>query len=220
MVLFTLVIAWLLATVTLRYLHRHGRVRHPWHFDLAAIGVLALVVLGTFWRVIAGQNWMPADGGDLVSFLFPTYRFAASSLHSGHWPLWNPYLYGGAPHVGDIQAGFLYPPNLLLFLLWPDFPYAALQWMSIGHIWWAGAGMYLFLTRSLRLNRLPALVGACAFMLSDLFFTHFGNLNLIAVLSWRPGCSGRSPANWRSSALVRTSQAPDWQKPTAVCGDE
>ena len=100
--------------------------------DLGSMAFLGLATLGFFWRVAVGQNWMPADGGDLVSFLYPTYHFAAETLRAGAWPLWDPHLYAGAPHAADIQAGFLYPPNLLLFLLWPDFPYRALQWLSIG----------------------------------------------------------------------------------------
>ena len=136
---------WLILFGLTRFAFRRGRLKSPWHRDVVGLGLLALAALGFFWRVVVGQNWMPADGGDLVSFLFPTYRFAAAALHQGSWPLWNPALYGGAPHIGDIQAGFLYPPNLLLFLLKPDFPYVALQWLSIGHIWFAGAGMYLLL---------------------------------------------------------------------------
>ncbi len=166
--------------------YRRGRLATPWQWDVAALGLLALAALGFFWRVVAGQNWMPADGGDLVSFLFPTYRFAAASLRDGAWPLWNPYIYAGAPHVGDIQAGFLYPPVLLLFLLRPEFPYAALQWLSIGHIWFAGAGMYLFLARGQGVRRVAALAAALAFMFSDVFLTHFGNLNLNAAASWLP----------------------------------
>ena len=90
--------------------YRRGRLKAAWHFDVAALGLLALATLGFFWRVASGQNWMPADGGDLVSFLYPTYRFAATTLAAGAWPLWNAGLYGGAPHVGDIQAGFLFRP--------------------------------------------------------------------------------------------------------------
>ncbi|MGE5603117.1 MAG: YfhO family protein, partial [Nitrososphaerales archaeon] len=131
-------------------------------------------------------GWMPADGGDLVSFLFPTYRFAAAGLSQGAWPLWNPYLYGGAPHAGDIQAGFLYPPNLVLFLANPQFPYRALQALSMAHVWFAGAGMYLLLARGFSLRRVAAVAGALAFMFSDAFLTHFGNLNLNAALSWLP----------------------------------
>lgn len=165
---------------------RRGRLQTPWHRDVAALSLLVLATLGGFWRVAVGQNWMPADGGDLVSFLFPTYRFAAATLHAGAWPLWNPYLYGGAPHVGDIQAGFLYPPNLALFLFKPDFPYAALQWLSLAHIWFAGAGMYLYLARGVRVRRIAALAGGLAFMFSDALLTHFGNLNLNAAASWLP----------------------------------
>lgn len=177
---------WPAVVALLWLIYRSGRMRTPWHLDAAALGLLALATLGFFWRVASGQNWMPADGGDLVSFLFPSYRFAAGTLANGQWPLWNPYLYGGAPHVGDIQAGFLYPPNWLLFRSRPEFDYAALQWLSMAHIWFAGAGMYLFLARGLRVRRVAGLAAAVAFMFSDPFLVHFGNLNLNAVAAWLP----------------------------------
>ena len=193
-------ILWLILFGLARFAYQHGRLKTPWHRDVAALGLLALAALGFFWRVVVGQNWMPADGGDLVSFLFPTYRFAAAALHQGSWPLWNPALYGGAPHIGDIQAGFLYPPNLLLFLLKPDFPYVALQWLSIGHIWFAGAGMYLLLARGLRVRRVAALTGALAFMFSDALLTHFGNLNFNAVASWLPWVFWAYAGSWKLEA--------------------
>jgi len=177
---------WLAALLISWSLFRRERLRTPWHLDVAGLGLVALAVAGFFWRVVTREAWMPADGGDLASFLFPTYRFAAASLSGGAWPLWNPNLYGGAPHIGDIQAGFLYPPNLLLFLTNPRFPYASLQDMSVLHVWFAGAGMYLFLVRGFGLRRIGALAGALTFMFSDVFLTHFGNLNLNAALSWLP----------------------------------
>ena len=193
-------LVWLILFGLTRFAFRRGHLKSPWHRDVVGLGLLALAALGFFWRVAVGQNWMPADGGDLVSFLFPTYRFAAAALHQGSWPLWNPALYGGAPHIGDIQAGFLYPPNLLLFLLKPDFPYVALQWLSIGHIWFAGAGMYLLLARGLRVRRVAALTGALAFMFSDAFLTHFGNLNFNAVASWLPWVFWAFAGSWRLEA--------------------
>ncbi len=60
--------------------------------DLLALGLLALACLGFYWRILLGGAWMPSGGGDLVSFLWPTYTFAARSLRSGVLPLWNPYL--------------------------------------------------------------------------------------------------------------------------------
>ena len=195
----------LLAWVLTWRAFRRGRLRTPWHRDVAALLLLAAATVGCFWRVAAGQNWIPADGGDLVSFLFPTYRFAAASLTAGAWPLWNPHLYGGAPHVGDIQAGFLYPPNLALFLLKPDFPYAALQWLSMAHIGFAGAGTYLFLARGQGVRRVAALAGALVFMFSDAFFVHFGNLNYNAVMSWLPWVF------WAFTASLRISKSANQQ---------
>ncbi len=164
--------------------------RHPWIRALFVPAFLLLITLGFFWRILfTPDTWKPAGGGDLVSFLFPTYRFAAASLRSGQLPLWQPHLYGGAPFLADMQSGLFYPPNLILFLLAPDFPYEAMEWMAVLHIFLAGLFMYLCL-RYLepgRPIRVPAaLTGAIAYMFSDLFIVHFGNLNLIAVAAWLP----------------------------------
>lgn len=160
--------------------------------DLLAGGLLFGLIAGFFWRTLSGDVYQPADGGDLVSFLFPTYRFAAAQLHQGSLPLWNPTLYGGAPFIGDIQAGFLYIPNLILFWLWPTFDYRFMQWLAIGHLYWAALGMYVLLRcwrgspAERSLSRAAAFFGAIAFALSDPLLLHLGNLNLIAVLSWLP----------------------------------
>jgi hypothetical protein len=160
---------------------------------MGAGGVLLLLTLGFFWRTVSGDVYQPADGGDLASFLFPTYRFAAAQLHQWALPLWNPHLYGGAPFIGDIQAGFLYPPNLAMFVLYPEFAYSALQWFAIGHIYWAGLGLYCLLRtvhwvhwNGRPVGRGAALFAALAFQFSDPLLIHLGNLNLIAVLSWLP----------------------------------
>ena len=183
-------ILWLGALLLLRASEARGRGFWLHSRDVVAGGLLFLLTAGFFWRVISGDVYQPADGGDLVSFLFPTYRFAAGQISQGVLPLWNPHLYGGAPFIGDIQAGFLYPPNLLLFLLNPSFDYTTLQWMVQLHIFWAGLGTYA-LIRSLRSaawkpSRAAALFAAIAFQFSDPLLTHLGNLNLIAVLAWMP----------------------------------
>lgn len=166
--------------------HRRRRLRE----DLGAVALLLLAALGFFWRVLLTSDaWKPAGGGDLVSFLFPTYRFAAARLWAGDLPLWNPHLYGGAPFLADMQSGLFYPPNLLLFLLAPGFGYGVMQWLAAGHVFLAGVTMYLCLRylapgRGLRVP--AALVGALAYMFSGMFVVHFGNLNLIAVAAWLP----------------------------------
>ncbi len=150
---------------------------------------LALATLAFFWRpLFTDKAWMPAGGGDLASFIYPMYQFIARHLKEGVLPLWNPYLYGGAPFAADIQSGMLYPVNWLFFLLSGSVTYRLIEGMAFFHIFLAGASMYLCL-RHLDRAKLPAgaaLTGAIAYMFSDVFLIHLGNLNLIAVAAWLP----------------------------------
>ena len=153
--------------------------------DLFAILLLALTCAGFYWRILFGGVWMPSGGGDLVSFLWPTYTFAARSLRSGVLPLWNPCLYSGMPFAADNQSGLFYPVNLLVFLIVPKLTYFVMELMSVVHVWWAGVGMYILL-RTMNARRVSAFAGALAWMFSDVFVIHFGNYNLIAVAAWLP----------------------------------
>ncbi len=153
--------------------------------DLVAVGILVVACLGFYWQIIFNGVWMPPGGGDMGSFLWPVYSFAARSLRAGVLPLWNPHLYAGAPFAADNQSGLFYPVNLLVFFLVPTLTYETMEFLSIWHVWWAGVGTYLLL-RDMPARPIPALVGALAFMFSDLFITHFGNTNLIAVAAWLP----------------------------------
>jgi hypothetical protein len=146
------------------------------------------MALGFHWRLAVGDAFTPAGGGDLASFLYPYYAFAARSLHQGLVPFWNPYVFSGMPFVGDVQNGLLYPVNLALFLLRPEVTYADMQGLGILHLWLAGGLTYTCLRHLPRLavGVGPALLGGTAFMFSDLFVMHFGNLNMIAVVAWLP----------------------------------
>lgn len=156
-----------------------------------ALSVLALLVAAIlfFWPVVSGQAWLPSGGGDSVSFLYPNYRFAADSLRSGTIPFWNPHQYAGAPFLADNQSGVFYPPNLALFALWPEFSYRAIEMLVILHFVVAGLALYgclRLLHPQQPIRPFAALVGALAFMFSDVFVIHIGNLNLIAVAAWLP----------------------------------
>ncbi|MCO5186874.1 MAG: YfhO family protein [Anaerolineae bacterium] len=157
--------------------------------DGGAILLIALITALFFRPVLFGGAWLPHGGGDNVSFLYPMYRFIAAGISNGEIPLWNPHQYAGFPLIADNQNGMFYPINWLLFVLWPTFSYAALEGLVVGHIFLAGVGMYAcargWRDRD-RIRPIPALIAAVAFMLSDLFVTHVGNYNLIAVIAWLP----------------------------------
>nr|MBC7245438.1 YfhO family protein [Chloroflexota bacterium] len=182
-------LTWCTTTYGLWRLYRRGFLSHDFHNDLLALGVLALATAGFFWRLLFSTNvWMPAGGGDLVSFLYPLYTFAARSFHANDVPLWNPYLYGGAPFAADNQSALFYPINVLLFSLRPNLDYRTMEWLAVAHFYLAGVCAYLGLRYVERqpMKRWAALAGAVAFMFSDLFVTHFGNLNMIACAAWLP----------------------------------
>ena len=64
----------LLSTGAIAWLTRR-RDQRRW--DLLSATLLAGMIAAFFWRTISGVVYQPANGGDLVSFLFPIYRFAA-----------------------------------------------------------------------------------------------------------------------------------------------
>ncbi len=169
-------------------------------YDVGAFGALGILTAGFFLQLLFTQNtYMPAGGGDLAGFLYPTYHFAQDWLTRGIIPFWNPYIFGGTPFVGDIQTALFYPPNLFTYFLSNPLHYRDLEYLAVLHFYIAGAGMYALLRYGsltpLRpsgqvpnkpLNRCACLAGAVAFAFSDLFITHFGNLNLIASAAWLP----------------------------------
>ena len=120
------------------------RANNAWR-DVLAIGIIGAATAGFFWRLLFGNVWMPAGGGDLAQFLYPTYKFAAEWWRRGVIPLWNPYLFGGMPFVGDVQSGIFYPINLLTFLTSAPLAFRDMEFLSVLHFFIAGAGMYLFL---------------------------------------------------------------------------
>jgi hypothetical protein len=202
-------------------MQRRDNHRH----DLIALAALAVFALVFFWPVTLGAAWIPRGGGDLTSFLWPTYSYAARSLWSGRIPLWNETLYAGMPFAADNQSGLFYPINLLAFLLAPAFPYRAIEWLVVFHFWLAGASMYGLMRVLLTTQRgkeageqvnptssfflLPSFFSALAFMFSDVLVTHIGNLNIVAVAAWLPlslACLHlsltRQSANWALAAGV------------------
>lgn len=170
------------------------RSRGVYWREAVPVGLLAVAALVFFWPVVSGAAWLPKGGGDSVSYLFPMYRYAADSLRAGTIPFWNPHQYAGAPFLADNQSGIFYPFNLLLFFLWPGFSYRGIEALVVWHFFFAGLAMYAclrLLRPEISLGRPAALLGALAYMLSDVFITHIGNLNLIAVAAWLPlACLG------------------------------
>lgn len=194
MILALAALVWLAVLVVVSIAPRLAHeARRAAQAEVLVLGLLGILTAGFYWQLLFTPNiYMPAGGGDLAGFLYPTYHFAQEWLTRGILPLWNPYIFGGTPFIGDIQTALFYPPNLITYWLSNPLQYRDLEYLAVLHVYLAGAGMYAFLrygmpkTDGQPLNRIACLGGALAFQFSDVFVTHFGNLNLIASASWLP----------------------------------
>ncbi len=171
-----------------------NRFRFPWAdaLALAALGALSLV----FFYRIAITNRVLA-GLDVFAYFYPYRDFASEALRSGRLPLWNPYLFMGAPLLANSQVAVLYP--LHWPLLWLSAP-KQIAWSIILHIWLAGAGTYLFARGPLHLRPLAAFVPAVIFALGGFLGAQVEHVNQLNASAWLPwlllcleGAMARSP---------------------------
>lgn len=154
--------------------------------DVGMVGVLTLLFLLFFWRLLFEKGvTAPKGGGDFNSFYYPLASFAANQIHAGHFPLWNPYLYTGAPFAADYQTGALYPLNLLVWSIARPFTYGAFEALVIFHVWWASVTAYGF-ARTIGLRRTASVVAAVTFAYGGFMTAQLGHAPMIAVASWLP----------------------------------
>ncbi|MEJ2211016.1 MAG: hypothetical protein P8129_18535, partial [Anaerolineae bacterium] len=149
--------------------------------DVAALLGLAALVLLAFWK-LALTNRVLA-GVDVFSYFYPYRDYVNAALRAGRLPLWNPYLFMGAPLLANSQAAVLYP------LHWPlaglDAP-RQVAWSIVLHVWLAGAGTYLFARRSLRLGPLAAGLAAVTLALGGFLGAQVEHLNQLNASAWLP----------------------------------
>lgn len=122
------------------------------------------------WRTHAAEFGVTTPQNNLLSDLilenYPWKRFIRASLEQGELPLWNPYIFAGAPFLANGQHAAYYPFSLLFLSL--PLP-AAYGWYTVSQLWLAGVGMYVF-GRILGQRRSSAFIAGlvyqgCGFML-------------------------------------------------------
>ncbi len=180
---------------------RSVRQRIPWLFPEAAVlFALSGLHLLFFWQPYRSAAQVPAGGGDLASFFYPMHAFAASEIQAGRFPFWNPHQFSGMPHLANFQAGTLYPPNLVAYLLSEPFSYAALERLALLHFLLASYGGY-WLARSIGLERLIAATSGLIFAYSGFMAAHLGHYPLLVTAAWAP---------FVFAALIGTIRRDSW----------
>ncbi len=107
-------------------------------------------------------RFIPVNGTDSPVQEEPVLEFIKQNLRRGIVPLWNPHQACGYPLIAAIEIGMFFPLNLIMYLL-PEF----FAWdILILARFLLGSILTYRLMRTLRFQKIPALVSAVAFMLS------------------------------------------------------
>ncbi|MDO8692376.1 MAG: YfhO family protein [Dehalococcoidia bacterium] len=135
-----------------------------------------------FYRKIALTNLVLVDY-DLLTYFYPYKEAAASALREGRFPLWNPYLFTGAPFMANPQTALFYPLNL------PGYAFSAtlaVKYSIIIHVFLAGVFTYAFGRASLGLARTGAMASALCFMFGGFLTQQVGHINQLNAAVWLP----------------------------------
>ncbi|MFN2603207.1 MAG: YfhO family protein [Gemmatimonadaceae bacterium] len=136
-------------------------LRAPAHANLWAALTYAVLTMSVGYPALARQFLVGPNSDQYVAG-YAFREFAASTLKStGHFPLWDPYLFGGLPFVAAMHGDIFYPTFLLRMIMPTD---VAMTWGFIIHVWLAGFFTYLFF-RSSGFGFFGALFGGVAYMM-------------------------------------------------------
>jgi len=169
-----------------------GPARHPQNPSMVtriqmlfSIGVIFIAACLSYSNLITRNpqgDFTHMIKWDLVDFGYPVAIFNSDCLRDSVFPLWNPYIYGGKPHVSNPQVCLFHPLNLLLAIL-KGYSLELLQVQLFVTFFIAGVFMYCCL-RSFCLSVAASLVGAISFLGCGFFVgnaEHFTLVNTLAV---------------------------------------
>ena len=106
-------------------------------------------------------------GGDQLRFFYPQKTFTNQESANWNFPLWNPNIFSGNPHLANFQSAIFYPLNVFYFFL-PQL--VAWSILIFAQPLLAAIFCYLLL-EALKLKKLAVALGAFAFGFSGYIIT-------------------------------------------------
>lgn len=158
-----------------------NRFKSAPHSSLLVVGLLIGITLLFFWKITFSGMIMAR--GDVYSYFYPLWDARSAALRVGHIPLWSPDVFMGVPLLANSQLGTFYPPN---WLVTPFEAPTAITLSMLMHTVWALAGVYLLTRRTLRLDRVPAVMAGVIFGLGGYLGGQSEHINQLQALSWMP----------------------------------
>ncbi len=162
-----------------------------------------MAVISLFWPVLIHPSDLVyptfSPFSDIMVIHWPKVRLMAQTWQTGAGlPLWTPLILSGMPLAANQLAMLFYPPAWL-FLVFPPEP--VFNFLSIFHLLWGGAGLYLLLHKAHRLPPTPALLGSLVFTLNGKWLAHIagGHVSMAGAIAWLP---------WAVLGLMMTLRRP------------
>ena len=150
--------------------------------DLLAVLSLCTLVCACYWKIaLAGRV---LAGGDVFTYFYPYWAEATRAMQAGRLPLWNPYLFMGAPFLANSQVGVFYPLNWPLWLALPA--HQSVHLTIVLHLCLAALNGYLWGRFSLRLGRAGAWTVGATFALGGYLGAQVEHVNQLQGLAWLP----------------------------------
>jgi len=147
-----------------------------------AVTLLWALVIAFFWKIaLAGRV---LAGGDIFTYFYPYWAEATRAIQAGRLPLWNPYLFMGAPFLANSQVGFFYPLNWPLWLLLPA--HQSVHLTIVLHLCLAALNGYLWGRISLRLGWAGAWAVGATWALGGYLGAQVEHVNQLQGLAWLP----------------------------------
>lgn len=154
--------------------------------ELLQILLILFVVCLFFWNVILNPDKMIySTHSDIVRQFYPWHLVSNGLAGRGIVPFWNPYCFSGEPLLANMQLGYFYPVNIIMFRLLPV--HAVYGYSIMLHLTFAGVSLYL-LARHLGLDRTCSMVSGMLFIFSGFFMGHIysGHYSMICAAAWMP----------------------------------
>lgn len=134
------------------------------------------------WPLLFGGHTL--SGNDIVNSYLPYKTEMKRQMLQGEFPHWNDLSFCGRPLQADMQTGLFYPPNLLFWIMPPNW---AFDLTTLFHFWIGGWGMALWMRRRVARTAGAFLSGAL-FMFGGYATTRLmpGIVVFISALAWMP----------------------------------
>lgn len=143
--------------------------------------IIIFATLTFCWKL--GFTNLVLARGDTLLYIYPYWAYRSASLLSGEIPLWNPYIFMGAPFLANPQSAVLYPFNWPLAFL---APHVAIKPAIILHFAIAGLGSYALAKRTLKVSTTAATLSAITFAFGGHLTAKVEQVNQMQAMAWMP----------------------------------